>query len=88
MSSALLNAVAQGGLTKQQQNAVEDQIATASMDEINYQVGMLQTEFLQRIFPLQSICCVFVFFLFLPLFRIRVEVHASIIQRSLDTLAC
>ena len=48
MSSALFVAI-NDGLTEQQQNAVEAQIATASMEQINYRVGG---------FPVGAGCCI------------------------------
>jgi hypothetical protein len=41
MSTALFDAIDRYGLTEQQQNAVEEQTASASMEEINYRVGGL-----------------------------------------------
>ena len=49
MSTALYSAINRRGLTEQQQNAVEAQIATASMEQINYRVGG---------FPVGAGCCI------------------------------
>ena len=106
MSSALLRAISQQGLTVQQQNAVERRIETASMEQINYRVGsfpvgagccILQTDYKQRLFPpglalVASSTFEFAdfpfFILFLPVFRMGLELHVSIYQQLMDTLAC
>ena len=49
MSWTLFNAINRRGLTEQQQNVVEAQIATASMGQINYRVGG---------FPVGAGCCI------------------------------
>ena len=46
--SAIFYSINGEGLTEQQQNAVEDQIAAASMEQINYRVGG---------FPVGAGCC-------------------------------
>ncbi len=51
--SAILDYVAREGLTEQQQNAVEEQIAAALMEEINYRVGGLVS-----LWVLGAGCCV------------------------------
>ena len=47
MSGALFDAIGRYGLTEEQQNAVEEQIAAASMEEIIYQVGGLVSQWVQ-----------------------------------------
>ena len=104
MSRTLFNAINRiGGLTEQQQNAVEEQIATASMEQINFRVGAVVSLWVQdadrsqRLFPpgLALVASSTFHFpvtihlcLFLPVFRMGMELHVSMEQPSVDTLAC
>ena len=81
MSSALYAVINQEYLTVRQQNAVEGQIAAASMEEINYRVGGLLLAFWLQV----AVCLLTTT---LPTWPYMLHPHLNLLISPFFALAC